>query len=292
MNEQRPDPDELATLAAALRSEARRAGRRGRRRVVLEPGTLAVQPPPARSTQSSTARNTQTSPVRNVAQAPARTQSAAPARPERVASPGPSPADLRVRAAGCASLDSLRGAVATCTACGLASTRRQTVFADGTGRKGVLFVGEAPGADEDASGVPFVGAAGRLLTDIITKGMGLTREDVYIANVLKCRPPDNRDPAPMEKELCGAWLARQIELVDPRVIIPLGAHAACHVLGVVAPIGSLRGRVHELGTRRVVPTYHPAFLLRSPSHKPECWRDIQLAMTELGLERPGGGNRP
>jgi DNA polymerase len=155
-----------------------------------------------------------------------------------------------------------------------------------------MFVGEAPGADEDRQGVPFVGRAGQLLSDIIEKGMGLRRtEDVYIANVLKCRPPDNRDPSPEEKALCTAYLERQIELVDPQVIVPLGRHAAQHLLSSDAPMGRLRGRVHRVAGRAVVPTYHPAYLLRSPNMKRAAWEDIQLAMAELGLPIPDRGRR-
>ena len=193
------------------------------------------------------------------------------------------------RARSAPDLESLRSAVAGCTACGLCATRTQTVFMDGRGPARVMFVGEAPGFHEDQAGVPFVGAAGQLLTDIIQKGMGLERSAVVIANVLKCRPPENRDPSPTEKRLCGAWLDRQIELVDPVVLIALGRHAAGHLLDQDAPIGRLRGRVWERGGRKVVATYHPAFLLRSPGMKKECWLDIQLAMRELGLSPPGRG---
>jgi uracil-DNA glycosylase family 4 len=199
--------------------------------------------------------------------------------------------EIRARAQACPDLPSLRAAVAACTACGLCRTRTQTVFSDGLGRVPVMFVGEAPGANEDQQGVPFVGRAGALLTDIITKGMGLGREDVVIANVLKCRPPDNRDPSDLEKTLCTPWLDRQIELVNPKVLIPLGGHAAKHVLGVQSSLGALRGRVHERAGRKVVPTFHPAYLLRSPGEKAECWKDIQLAMTELGLP-PRGRQSP
>ena len=198
-------------------------------------------------------------------------------------------AEVAARAAACADLDALRNAVAGCTACGLCESRTQTVFADGRGTARVLFVGEAPGFHEDQQGVPFVGPAGELLSGIITRGMGLEREQVYIANVLKCRPPENRDPSEHEKRLCTPWLDRQIELVDPQVIIPLGRHASCHVLGVQASMGSLRGRVHEKGGRKVVPTFHPAYLLRSPDKKKECWQDIQLAMGILGLGRADRG---
>jgi DNA polymerase len=190
--------------------------------------------------------------------------------------------DVRVAAAACEDLDALRAAVASCHACDLCSTRTQTVFADGDGSAGVLFIGEAPGAREDEQGVPFVGPAGKLLTDIITKGMGLDRKRVAIANILKCRPPDNRDPSVEEKRTCTPWLDRQIELLAPRVLIPLGRHASNHILGSDQAMGAMRGRVHELdGGVRVVPTYHPAYLLRSPGQKKVCWEDIQLAMAEL-----------
>lgn len=195
-------------------------------------------------------------------------------------------AENRALAQACPDLASLAQAVSRCTACDLCKTRTQTVFSDGTGRVPAMFIGEAPGENEDRQGVPFVGRAGALLTDIITKGMGLAREDITIANVLKCRPPENRDPTEAEKVMCTPWLDRQIELVNPRVIIPLGRHAAMHVLGLEASMGALRARVHDRGGRKVVPTYHPAFLLRSPDKKKECWQDIQLAMRELGLAAP------
>jgi len=150
----------------------------------------------------------------------------------------------------------------------------------------VLFIGEAPGAEEDRTGVPFVGRAGQLLTDIITKGMGIPRRDVWIANVLKCRPPDNREPTPAEKATCTPWLDRQVQILGPKILIPLGRHAAMHVLGLNAPLSAMRGRVHEVLGRPVVPTFHPAYLLRSPGEKKECWKDIQLAMQTAGLPVP------
>jgi uracil-DNA glycosylase len=203
-------------------------------------------------------------------------------RPLAAAAPtAKAPKTIPERAAACADLPALEAAVAACEACELCRTRTQTVFADGDGSAGVMFVGEAPGADEDTQGVPFVGRAGKLLTDIITKGMRLDRRRVAIANVLKCRPPGNRDPLKSEKELCTGWLDRQIELIAPRVIIPLGRHASCHLLGTDETMGRMRGRVHRLGGQKIVPTYHPAFLLRSPDMKKECWKDIQLAMAEL-----------
>ncbi len=205
-------------------------------------------------------------------------RAAAPSIPE-----GPRPESLAPQAANAGTLAELEACVAECTACPLASARTQTVFGDGTGARRILFVGEAPGEEEDLQGVPFVGAAGNLLNDIITKGMGIARQDVYIANVVKCRPPGSRDPLPEEQALCSSWLDRQIELVDPLVIIPLGRLAAGHVLGVDAPLGRLRGKVHDHRGRKVVPTFHPEYLLRSPHEKRKTWEDIQLAMGAAGL---------
>lgn len=200
--------------------------------------------------------------------------------------PARSADDVRRQAAACHTLEELRAAVAQCEACTLCETRTQTVFMDGKGTSGLFFVGEAPGADEDRQGVPFVGRAGQLLTDIITKGMGIPREDVTIANVLKCRPPENREPSPDEKATCTPWLDRQVELVDPQLLIPLGRHAAMHMLQEVASMGAMRGRVHVRNGRKIVPTFHPAYLLRSPGEKKECWKDIQVAMREIGLTPP------
>jgi uracil-DNA glycosylase family 4 len=190
---------------------------------------------------------------------------------------------VKSQARAARNLDELQSAVSRCRACSLCQTRTQTVFMDGAGTRPVMFVGEAPGADEDRTGVPFVGRAGQLLTDIITKGMGLARDEVRIANVLKCRPPENREPTSLEKTTCTPWLDRQIELCAPEVIIPLGRHAAMHMLGIEATMGAMRAKVHERGGRKIVPTFHPAYLLRSPGEKKECWKDIQRAMELLGL---------
>lgn len=208
-------------------------------------------------------------------------------------SPPRTPAEVRAAAAACRDLGALARAVDACRACPLGASRTRSVFADGAGRAGILFVGEAPGAQEDQSGVPFVGAAGQLLTDIIEKGMGLDRaRDVVICNVLKCRPPDNRDPEPAEKALCTGWLERQIELVAPRLVIALGQHAAQHLLGTDAPLGRLRGQVHQRGAVPVIVTFHPANLLREPHEKKACWQDIQLALRTLGLPLPGRAAPP
>ena len=259
---------ELAALTSALRAELGRRTHMGRLR---ESGPVSAG---GQGASGASGAPRATSPAGSPA-AEVSVDSAAPAAPT-------SPA-----ARNAPDLVALAQVVAACTACGLCRTRTQTVFGDGGPGARVLFVGEAPGADEDREGVPFVGRAGALLGDIIQKGMGLERaRDVYIANVLKCRPPDNRDPLPEERELCAPYLWRQIELVDPAVIVPLGRHAAQVVLSTDAPIGQLRGRVHRLGPRAVVPTFHPAYLLRNPAAKRDTWADIRLAMAELGLTPP------
>jgi DNA polymerase len=149
------------------------------------------------------------------------------------------------------------------------------VFGVGNPAADLMFVGEAPGADEDIQGEPFVGRAGQLLTKII-EAIGLSRSDVYIANVLKCRPPGNRNPAPEEVSTCQPFLFRQIDIVRPRVIVALGTFAAHTLLGTDAPISRLRGRVHDFrGGSKLIPTFHPAFLLRSPDRKRDVWEDMK-----------------
>ncbi len=183
--------------------------------------------------------------------------------------------------------------VKACTRCAeLCSTRTQTVFADGTAGAELCFVGEAPGGDEDAQGLPFVGAAGQLLNKIIA-ACGLRREDVYICNILKCRPPGNRTPMPNEAANCRDFLERQIELVRPKFICALGGCAASNLLQTTAPIGKLRGRFHDFKGIPVLVTYHPAFLLphRSPQKKRDVWEDMKLLLTRMGRPIPsrGGG---
>lgn len=181
--------------------------------------------------------------------------------------------------------DQLAGAVAACTACGLCRTRTQTVFGVGSHSARWMFVGEAPGAEEDTRGEPFVGQAGRLLDNMLAEaGLGRDRDGdagVYIANVLKCRPPGNRNPAPEEVAACDTFLRRQIALLDPALIVVMGRFAAQSLLGTDAPLGSLRGRVHEFAadSRRypVIVTYHPAYLLRSLAEKARSWEDLCLA---------------
>ncbi|MEQ1579482.1 MAG: uracil-DNA glycosylase [Steroidobacteraceae bacterium] len=186
-----------------------------------------------------------------------------------------------------ASLDwtALETAVRGCTHCSLSKTRTQTVFGVGDRAAQWMVIGEAPGADEDREGEPFVGRAGQLLTSMLT-AMGFKREQVFIANILKCRPPGNRDPSPEEVAHCMPYLERQIELVNPRMILCVGRIAAQNLLKTDTPIGKLRGQLHRLpGTERpVVVTYHPAYLLRSPGEKRKAWADLVFAMnTAEGL---------
>ena len=187
-----------------------------------------------------------------------------------------------------ATLAVLAKEVTGCTRCDeLASTRTQTVFGVGDPRARLCFLGEAPGADEDRLGEPFVGRAGQLLTKII-EACGLRREDVYIGNILKCRPPGNRNPSPTEAANCRRYLERQLELVGPEFICCLGAVAAQNLLGTTAAIGRLRGSVHTYRDAKVVCTYHPAYLLRNPAAKKDTWEDMKLLMREMGLEVPSG----
>lgn len=176
----------------------------------------------------------------------------------------------------------LREAVRSCTRCGLHDTRTQTVFGVGSQSADLMIVGEAPGAEEDRRGEPFVGRAGRLLDEMLL-ALGLTRDAVFIANILKCRPPNNRDPSPAEAAACRAYLDRQIALVDPKLILAVGRIAAQHLLGTDAPVGRLRGRKHTLATGGlpVVVTYHPAYLLRSPTQKAKAWQDLVLARRQM-----------
>ena len=181
----------------------------------------------------------------------------------------------------------IREDLGDCTRCPLHKQgRKQIVFGVGDAKAELMFVGEGPGADEDAQGIPFVGKAGQLLNNMIT-AMGLKREDVYIANVVKCRPPGNRTPEPEEANTCTPFLFQQIDAVRPQVLVALGATAATYLLGQRQPLAGLRGRVHAYRGMQLIVTYHPAFLLRDPRQKKEAWADLQIAMRELGLKTPG-----
>ena len=189
------------------------------------------------------------------------------------------------RCSGAGTLDSVAQTIAVCTACGLSAGRTRTVPGQGDPAARLMFVGEAPGADEDRTGLAFVGRAGQLLTKMIG-AMGLQRDEVFIANILKCRPPGNRAPAPDEIDACFHFLMDQVDLVRPEVICALGATAANVLLQRDEPIGRLRGRVFDFRGIQLVPTYHPSYLLRTPAGKAKSWQDLQVVMRLLGLSVP------
>lgn len=197
-----------------------------------------------------------------------------------------SPSTLPLPGGGC--LEALAKEVAACRACALCESRTQTVFGSGNANPSLVFIGEAPGFEEDRQGLPFVGPAGKLLTAIIEKGFQVPRAEVYIANTLKCRPPENRDPTDEEKSSCLPFLERQLAALKPSLVIALGLHAAQQVVGQKLSLSRLRGKVHTTaGGLSVVCTYHPAYLLRKPEAKPDCWKDIQLAMNFLQMDSRG-----
>jgi uracil-DNA glycosylase family 4 len=180
----------------------------------------------------------------------------------------------------------IREEMGDCTRCRLHKQgRKQIVFGVGNPHADLMFIGEAPGADEDEQGEPFVGRAGQLLTNMI-KAMGLRREDVYIANIIKCRPPGNRTPERDECETCSVFLMQQIKVISPKAIVALGAVAAKTLLAVNAPMSELRGKWYDFRGTKLAITYHPAFLLRDPRQKKETWKDLQMVMRELGLQVP------
>jgi DNA polymerase len=203
-----------------------------------------------------------------------------------------SPIDAEARQAILASgwpvLEEIAAQARACTKCGLCETRTQAVPGVGTGSSGIVFVGEAPGADEDAKGEPFVGRAGQLLTKIIQAmdaahlipGVPLSRDTVFICNVLKCRPPENRNPLPHEIEACSPYLRRQLDVLQPKIICCLGKFAAELLVGVKGTIGGLRGKVYRYQGAKLIVTYHPAACLRNPDYKRPVWEDMQLLARE------------
>lgn len=177
--------------------------------------------------------------------------------------------------------------ISGCAKCPLSKTRTNFVFGDGDPKADMVFVGEAPGHDEDLQGKPFVGAAGQLLTKII-EAIKLDRSQVYICNILKCRPPGNRNPEPREIELCEPYLIRQLELIQPKVICALGTFAAQTLLKNTTPISKMRGQIHYYHNIKLVPTFHPAALLRNPAWKRQTWEDVQLVRKIYDQERADG----
>lgn len=185
-------------------------------------------------------------------------------------------------------LRAIRADIGDCTRCPLHKQgRKQIVFGVGNPRAEIMFVGEAPGADEDQQGEPFVGRAGQLLNNMIS-AMGIHRQDVYIANIIKCRPPGNRTPEREECDTCSPFLMRQIEVVKPKMIVALGAVAAKTLLGVNDAMVNLRGRIYDFRNTKLAVTYHPAYLLRDPRQKKEAWKDLQMVMKSLGMAVPKG----
>jgi uracil-DNA glycosylase len=176
----------------------------------------------------------------------------------------------------------LMAAAHNCNACRLAGTRKNVVFGVGSNTADLMFIGEAPGRDEDEQGEPFVGRAGQLLTDII-KAMKLTRDDVYIANVIKCRPPENRNPEPDELDECRPFIRRQVELIQPKVIVALGKFGLQSLTGKAYSISAVRGQWLDYNGIKLMPTYHPAYLLRTPAAKKDVWNDMKKVMAELGI---------
>jgi uracil-DNA glycosylase family 4 len=211
-----------------------------------------------------------------------------PISPRRPFPNAPAVADAIPAAERAAAMQLIREELGECTRCALHKGRNKLVFGDGSPVARLMFVGEGPGADEDSQGLPFVGKAGQLLNNMIA-AMGLKREEVYIANVVKCRPPGNRVPEPEEGATCSPFLFRQIDVVRPEVLVALGATAATWLLGTRQPLAGLRGRVHRVRGTKLIVTYHPAYLLRDPRQKKEAWADLQIAMRELGLKLPSKG---
>jgi DNA polymerase len=206
---------------------------------------------------------------------------AAPRPPRPPAAPVLSPEGAELR-----DLEAVRSWVGDCQRCKLAGGRKTIVFGQGSPEAQLMFVGEAPGADEDEQGLAFVGRAGQLLTDIIEKGLKIPRADVFIANVLKCRPPQNRNPEPDEILSCQPFLEKQIALIRPKVLVGLGKFSAQWLFKSMEPISRLRGRIGDYGGIKVVPTFHPAYLLRNPSAKKDVWEDMKVVRRLLAEDEP------
>jgi uracil-DNA glycosylase family 4 len=248
-----PAGEEIAALAQSLRRHLERRQRAGIRILSKEQPDKVVKAKVAVDNQISTS-----------------------AKGDLFVDPSPAPSANN--------LEELRADIGDCRRCKLCAGRTHIVFGVGNPHARLMFVGEGPGRDEDLQGEPFVGRAGQLLNDIITKGMGLKREDVYIANVVKCRPPDNRNPEPDEVAACEPFLKKQIDLVRPEVIVGLGKFAVQTLLQSKVPITKLRGTWHHYHGIKLMPTFHPAYLLRNPADKKLVWEDIKKVIQELRVE--------
>jgi len=259
--------EELARLAVEVRAHAEWQ---------METGATGSGEGDPRSTVAGTSTNATTTTTTN-----ANTTATTTAN-TNTNTTAPSNATTRLR------LVELADEVRRCTKCGLHSARTQTVFARGSTDAELCFVGEGPGADEDRQGFPFVGKAGQLLDRMIA-AMGFARDDVYVCNIVKCRPPDNRKPEPDEMAACKPYLREQLELVAPKVIVALGATAVEGLIGMSGGITRLRGQWKLYRTIPVMPTFHPAYLLRNPAAKREVWDDLQAVMKQLGRSVPPAG---
>lgn len=267
----------LASLVAGFRAHLEARGRSG---LV---GVPAAPSPRFQPHQAAAEPAGMPSPGAAAAAQPVE-KGASPVRPSNA--PMPRGADAIAR--GAEGLRQVRDLLGDCQRCGLCRGRRNIVFGTGNPEAALMFVGEAPGADEDVQGEPFVGAAGQLLTKMIA-AMGFSRQDVYIANVIKCRPPQNRNPEPEEVAACEPFLKRQLAAIRPRMIVALGKFAAQSLCGERTPITRLRGNFRSYEGIPVMPTYHPAFLLRTPEAKRQAWADLQAvlaALKEIGITPP------
>lgn len=298
-----PDPASIARQIAQRLESLERSG------LDRIPIRLADSTPKSSTPRKGTATTSeQTRPIQSSVPGPSSEPSPQPraARPAR-SMPPPPPAlagsffDEGAEALGpptpagerLAILEAEAAVVADCTRCpALVASRSRTVYGEGSPTARLMFLGEAPGSNEDRTGRPFVGKAGQLLDDMITKGMGLRREDVYIANTIKCHPLNNRDPEPEEAANCRGYLERQIAVVRPEFLAILGKIAAQSILDTALPLGRLRGRPHHyLGIPTFV-TYHPAYLLRNPAAKREAWEDLKALMLAMGIAAPERRKRP
>ena len=283
--------DELAELSSAAAGLLRRRRGLGKRRTAAlapleaqapinnalaaisdrpKPQKQALAVPPSAPTEP-------TRPPKSAEMSPQK----APSQPTGAPATSPAP-----DASGYRTLEALAAAIESCSACGLSRSRQQAFASHGSGSSGVLFIDETPGAFADAGRSPFEGPSGELLGSIVTKGMGLTLEAVQLISLVKCQPRAGAPPEPSELSMCRGWLERQAQLIGPKVVVTLGRPVAAAILGQEAPLGRLRGQVHDALGSKVVATFHPEFLVRSPAHKKDAWEDIQLAMRIAGLPLP------